>query len=124
MSFAQKDRLDHIQHILLPTTEKNFGASIECIPARAKIKINMQKTSFNRFFSLFHQFYPLFHLFHAHLKGGKSCGGLSTLSKNLSKNRIFHPFSMNFFFSYRESAMGNPKMITVLPENQVFVSII
>ena len=23
----------------------------------------MQKTSFNRFFSLFHQFYPLFHLF-------------------------------------------------------------
>ena len=103
---------------------KNFGASIECTPTRAKIKINMQKTSFNRFFSLFHQFYPLFHLFHAHLKGGKSCGGLSTLSKNLSKNRIFHPFSMNFFFSYRESAMGNPKMITVLPENQVFVSII
>ena len=42
---------------------KNFGASIECIPARAKIKINMQKTSFNRFFSLFHHFYPLFHLF-------------------------------------------------------------
>ena len=43
--------------------KKNFGASIECIPARAKIKINMQKTSFNRFFGLFHQFYPLFHLF-------------------------------------------------------------
>jgi hypothetical protein len=24
MSFAQKDRLDRIQHILLPTTEKKF----------------------------------------------------------------------------------------------------
>ena len=29
--------------------------------------------------------------------GGKSYGGLSTRWKNLSKNRIFHPFSMIFF---------------------------
>ena len=33
--------------------QKNFGASIECTPTRAKIKINMQKTSFNRFFLTF-----------------------------------------------------------------------
>jgi hypothetical protein len=26
MSFAQKDRLNHIQHTLLPTTEKKFSS--------------------------------------------------------------------------------------------------
>ena len=59
----------------------NFGASIECIPARAKIKINMQKTSFNRVFSLFHQFYPLFHLF----------------IQDVAKKREFCQFLRSFF---------------------------
>jgi hypothetical protein len=35
---------------------------------------------------------------------------------------VFSNVLYDLFFSYIESVMGNPKMMTVLPENQVFVS--
>ena len=89
---------------------------------KSKNKDQHAKNIFQPFFLTFSPILSIISPFPCSFKGGKSCGGLSTLSKNLSKNRIFHPFSMNFFFSYRESAMGNSKTMTVLPENQVFAS--
>ena len=77
--------------------EGNVGASGNWGPMWPECRIDFEESFSSHIFAYLWRIFCYFHTYFLPSKVGKSYCGLSTRWKNLSKNLIFHPFSMIFF---------------------------